>query len=254
MSIWGTLWSAARRGLVTRRAASARCWARSAGLCGRQVGRRGTWRSRARPLRPLGRVSISLHRRRDRARRQDGQGRRRRHHGRGQRLQGSVQGARGRDEATSPACSISPSRTSPATRPMPSSSPIMFKGNRKLLEDVLEGLFHIAKADAGAASARGAVPRPGRQALRHHRDRVRLHQGAPRRRRRSAILTTCWASSRRLSNEELKSHYRKLVAENHPDKLIARGVPKEFVAIATEKVAAINEAWDAVRRQRGLAP
>ena len=28
--------------------------------------------------------------------------------------------------------------------------------------------------------------------------------------------------------------YRKLVMENHPDKLIARGVPKEFVAIATE--------------------
>jgi len=33
------------------------------------------------------------------------------------------------------------------------------------------------------------------------------------------------------------------VAENHPDKLIARGVPKEFVAIATEKLAAINEAY-----------
>ena len=31
----------------------------------------------------------------------------------------------------------------------------------------------------------------------------------------------------------LKSHYRKLVVENHPDKLIARGVPREFVAIAT---------------------
>ena len=28
---------------------------------------------------------------------------------------------------------------------------------------------------------------------------------------------------------------------NHPDKLMARGVPKEFVAIATEKVSAINE-------------
>ena len=31
--------------------------------------------------------------------------------------------------------------------------------------------------------------------------------------------------------------------ENHPDKLIARGVPKEFVAIATKKLAAINEAY-----------
>src|SRR5262249_38318326 len=46
-----------------------------------------------------------------------------------------------------------------------------------------------------------------------------------------------------IGNDELKSHYRRLVLENHPDKLIARGVPKEFVAIATEKVSAINEAY-----------
>ena len=55
-----------------------------------------------------------------------------------------------------------------------------------------------------------------------------------------------------VGNDELKSHYRKLVAENHPDKLMARGVPKEFVAIATEKVAAINEAYDQIAKERGM--
>ena len=55
-----------------------------------------------------------------------------------------------------------------------------------------------------------------------------------------------------ITNEELKSHYRKLVAENHPDKLMARGVPKEFVAIATEKVATINEAYEAIAKERGM--
>ena len=54
-----------------------------------------------------------------------------------------------------------------------------------------------------------------------------------------------------ITNDELKSHYRKLIAENHPDKLIARGVPKEFVSIATEKVAAINEAYDQIAKERG---
>jgi DnaJ like chaperone protein len=55
-----------------------------------------------------------------------------------------------------------------------------------------------------------------------------------------------------VSNDELKSHYRKLVADNHPDKLMARGVPKEFIAIATEKVAAINEAYGEIAKERGM--
>ena len=55
-----------------------------------------------------------------------------------------------------------------------------------------------------------------------------------------------------ISNEGLKSHYRKLVSDNHPDKLIARGVPKEFVAIATEKIAVINEAYGEIAKERGI--
>jgi DnaJ like chaperone protein len=42
------------------------------------------------------------------------------------------------------------------------------------------------------------------------------------------------------------------VSDNHPDKLIARGVPPEFIAIATEKVATINEAYDSIARERGM--
>jgi len=52
--------------------------------------------------------------------------------------------------------------------------------------------------------------------------------------------------------ETLKSHYRKLVRENHPDRLIARGVPEEFVAIANGRLAAINRAWAQVRAERRL--
>ena len=55
-----------------------------------------------------------------------------------------------------------------------------------------------------------------------------------------------------ISNDALKIHYRKLVAENHPDKMIARGVPPEFVAIATKKIAAINAAYDELTKERHL--
>ena len=41
--------------------------------------------------------------------------------------------------------------------------------------------------------------------------------------------------------------------ETHPDKLIARGVPAEFIAIATAKLAALNGAYDRIRQERAFA-
>ena len=55
-----------------------------------------------------------------------------------------------------------------------------------------------------------------------------------------------------ISNEELTSHYRRLVADNHPDKLMARGVPEEFVTIATEKIVTLDEAYGAIAKERGI--
>ncbi len=46
---------------------------------------------------------------------------------------------------------------------------------------------------------------------------------------------------------QLKAHYRKRVAESHPDRLIARGVPNEFIKIATDRLAAINTAWESIK-------
>jgi len=55
------------------------------------------------------------------------------------------------------------------------------------------------------------------------------------------------------SEEEIKQTYRRLVRENHPDSLIARGVPPEFVKLATDKLAAINNAYEKIQQERGLS-
>ena len=55
-----------------------------------------------------------------------------------------------------------------------------------------------------------------------------------------------------IGDEELTSHYRRLLADNHPNKLIARGVPEEFVTIATEKIVTFNEAYGAIAKERGI--
>lgn len=55
-----------------------------------------------------------------------------------------------------------------------------------------------------------------------------------------------------VSNEELKRQHRRLVREHHPDSMIARGVPPEFIRIATERLSAINVAWAQISQERGL--
>jgi DnaJ like chaperone protein len=52
------------------------------------------------------------------------------------------------------------------------------------------------------------------------------------------------------TDTEIKARHRQLVLDNHPDKLIARGVPKEFLAIANRKMASINAAFEEIEKVR----
>ena len=51
---------------------------------------------------------------------------------------------------------------------------------------------------------------------------------------------------------EVKAAYRALIREHHPDKLMAQGMPPEFVATATEKMKRINVAYDAACKIKGI--
>jgi DnaJ like chaperone protein len=58
--------------------------------------------------------------------------------------------------------------------------------------------------------------------------------------------------ARSADGQELRAVWRKLMRENHPDALAARGVPAEFIEKASASVARINAAWDRIKRERGL--
>jgi len=127
----------------------------------------------------------------------------------------------------------------------------LLKDNRKLLEDVLEGLFHIALADK--------VFHPNEeQFLAEVAERfgftdtefsyIKARHVSSAERNPYEVLGV----TPDINNAALKIHYRKLVVDNHPDKMIARGVPPEFVTIATKKIAAINAAYEAVARERRI--
>lgn len=121
----------------------------------------------------------------------------------------------------------------------------------ELLEELLDGLFHIAQAD-------GIVPESELNYLRQIAsifgfdeasfNRIRAANIGPDKSDPYHILGV----KADIDDAGLKAAYRKLVREHHPDRLIAQGMPQEFVDMANEKLAHINEAYRRLAIQRGI--
>jgi DnaJ like chaperone protein len=52
------------------------------------------------------------------------------------------------------------------------------------------------------------------------------------------------------SESEIKRAYRKLMSENHPDKLAAKGLPDSMRQLAEERARELNVAYDLIRKAR----
>ncbi len=127
----------------------------------------------------------------------------------------------------------------------------IYRGKPAVLEDVLDALFHIAMADkvihpAEVEYLRTVADIFGFSEVEFARIRA-SHLGTPR---LDPYLVLGITPD--ISNDDLKRAYRRLVRENHPDTLIARGVPEELVQIANDKLAAINVAYQKILKARGL--
>lgn len=115
-----------------------------------------------------------------------------------------------------------------------------------LLEDVLDGLFHIAAADGYVAPAEldylaQVAAHFGFSEIEFRR--IKATNLGPDAGDPYAILGLLPGASM----EEVRQAWRRTAAENHPDRMIQRGAPPEFVAIAREKTAAINGAYAMIR-------
>jgi DnaJ like chaperone protein len=125
----------------------------------------------------------------------------------------------------------------------------LFGDDPQMLHNVLEGLFHIAEADT--------VLHP---LERDYLATVARHFGISNVEFQYILSRHCAAERKSpyqvlgvppdTPDADLQRHYRKLLVENHPDKLMARGLPQEMIDIANKKIGAINAAYDEIRKAR----
>jgi DnaJ like chaperone protein len=137
----------------------------------------------------------------------------------------------------------------------------VFRRNAAVLEEILGGLFIIAAADyAGLSPAEIAFLKrvcfifgfSGEDFARiAARAGVRIQEPQnPRSASNEAFAILGVAETD--TPDKIKAAYRALIREHHPDKLMAAGMPPEFVATATEKMKRINAAYDAVCKLKGI--
>ena len=118
-----------------------------------------------------------------------------------------------------------------------------------LLEDVLDGLFHIARSDGVVTEDEliyletvsdlfGFSPLVFRRLKATH---LGLAADDP-----YAVL----AVPHDASDEVVRTTWKLMLSEAHPDRARSRGLPSDFIVVAEAKSAAINSAFDAIMRER----
>ena len=121
----------------------------------------------------------------------------------------------------------------------------------QLLEDVVDGLFHVATSDGVVTGDElaylervselfGQSPLTFRRLKATH---LGLEKEDP-----YAVLGVPHDAS----DADLRASWKAQLAEAHPDRARARGLPTEFIEVAEAKAAAINAAFDAVMRERRM--
>lgn len=121
----------------------------------------------------------------------------------------------------------------------------------EVLEDLLEGLFHIAEADGHVHPMELAFLQEVASIFGFRGqawEDIRARHVGPDAKNPYTILGV----KHDVSDAELRKHYKSLVKEHHPDRLMAEGVPSDLISVATDRLASINHAYDEIIKLRDV--
>lgn len=138
----------------------------------------------------------------------------------------------------------------------------LLRGQPDRLRDIVTVLLHIAHADGSLHAAEeqlihrialdmGLTERDYQQCRALFGAGARGASGRPA----AAVTATDYevlGLTPRASDDEVKKAYRRIAREYHPDVLQSKGLPEDFMAFAKEKLQKVNEAYDRIKRDRGM--
>ena len=128
---------------------------------------------------------------------------------------------------------------------------LLFNDNKILLEELLNNLFYIAEADGNISineieflkSVGNSFNLTENEFQRIFHSRLKNKESDPYK-----VLGV----NRDDNDDIIRKKWILLNKEHHPDNLIARGMPQEFIEQANKELSSINIAYDKIKKYRGI--
>ena len=128
----------------------------------------------------------------------------------------------------------------------------LFSDNKILLEELLNNLFFIAASDGNISVNEVDLLKSISKSFKFsEKDFQRIFQSNLNNKESDPYKVL--SVNRSSTDAEIRKKWIKLNKEHHPDNLIAKGMPKEFIKQSNKELAAINIAYDKIKEVRGIA-
>lgn len=129
---------------------------------------------------------------------------------------------------------------------------ILFFDNKLLLEELLNNLFYIAESDGVTSVEEVEILRSISTSFNlSENDFQRIFH--TRLSNKDSDPYKILSVNRNDDDLTIRKRWIQLSKEHHPDYLIAKGLPKEFVEQANQELSSINLAYDKIKEQRGIS-
>ncbi len=127
----------------------------------------------------------------------------------------------------------------------------LFQDNRIVLEELLNNLFYIAESDGKISKEELGFLKTLSSIFRFDENTFqRIYQS--RLDNKESDPYKVLGVKRTDSDETIRKAWIKLTKEHHPDNLVVKCMPSEFIEQATNEMSSINTSYDKIQKIRGI--